>query len=207
MDRGHGTDDRLPRGRPRRGLRGIRCTAVAGPSGGGHPLRRAAGGPVLDEVPLPQAVHDRQQCERDAQRAVRDRRIRPRCAPGPPRHDGRLRLRHGGHAHPRGLPRREGAGRGRGRECDRRAHRPDDALPVEPRFDLPHDEGARPASLRVLREERQAADHGSPPGHHLGNRTRRRPSSTSASSTASTTTATTAPSSTASSCRRPSAIR
>ena len=207
VDGGHGADDRLPRGRHQPGLRRVRRPAVPDPPGGGRPLRGAAGRAVLDEVAHPQAVHDRQQRERDAQRAGGDRRIRSRRAPGPPRHDGCLRLRHGGHADPRGLPRREGSGRGSGRERDGRAHRPDDALPDEPRLDLPHDEGPRPAPLRVLREERQAADHGPPPGHHLGHATRRRPSSTSASSTASTTTATTARSSTASSCRRLSAIR
>jgi hypothetical protein len=70
----------------------------------GCALRRAAGGSVLDEELVAQALHGLQQRQRDSQPARRGRRVgrQPPCrAPG---NDGRLRLRHRRDQDPRGLP-------------------------------------------------------------------------------------------------------
>ncbi len=126
-----------------------------------RPLRRAARRPLFDEVGAAQALHRRQQSERHQPPAGRHRRERPRRPPGPPGDHGRLRLHHGGPAHPRGLS----EGHGRHRPRPDRAGNP---VPAEPRQHLSHDQDAGRPAVPVLRQERRPADHRPAPGHRLG---------------------------------------
>ena len=97
----------------------------------------------------PQALHGRQQRQRDQQRAGRDRRGRARHPRRPPRHDGRLRLRHRRHEDPRGLPAVKV-------ETDEGEHdRAGDPVPGQPGQHLPHDQDPGPADVRVLRKNDQ----------------------------------------------------
>ena len=127
-----------------------------------RPLRRAAGRAVLDEEQPAQALHRQQQPQRHQQRAGGGRGERPRHPRGPPRHDGRLRLRHRGHEDPRGLPRRS-------RSTPARATgRPGDPLPRQPGQHLPPDQDPGPAAVRLLQQERPRPGHRPAPGHRLG---------------------------------------
>ena len=83
-------------------------------------------------------------------------------------HDGRLRLRHG---RDRRSPRATCSVRIDAEDgADGRAG---DPLPGQPGQRLPHDQDAGPAAVRVLQQERRAADHRPAPGHRVGHADRR----------------------------------
>ena len=136
-------------------------------------LRRAARRAVLDEELAAQALHRRQQHQRDAQPAGRDRGGRVSTPRRPPRDHGRIRVRRRRREDPRGLPARAD---GRRR---RRRGRAGDPLPGQPGQRLPHDEDARtsfssPSTTRTTRSASPTCTRAS-----SGVRRPRRPGSTS----------------------------
>ena len=111
----------------------------------------------------PQALHGRQQRQRDPQPARGAGRGRARHPRRPPRDDGRVRLRHRRHA-------RSPRATSRVQHRHRRRHRgrAGDPVPGQPGQHLPHDQDPGPAAVRVLQQERRHAGHRPAPGDRVG---------------------------------------
>ena len=162
--------DRLPRARRRARLRGpARPPARVRPDAVVHFAEQRAA-PYSMKSAAPQALHRRQQHQRDAQPAGRDRRVRARHPRRPPRHDGRLRLRRRRRSDPRGLPARDGS-------------TPTTAATVEQEILYPANPGSVYHMTKTLdqllfafyNKNDEVRDHRPAPGHRLGHPDRRDP--------------------------------